>query len=142
MLSEKQNNRNPYIGGYAVFGELGRGGMGIVYEAQHGLLERRVALKVLHSVFAATQQGAERLRVEAEAVSRLAHTNIVPIYEIGTHEGQPFLAMGLIEGESLAERLTRKGSRVEPREAAALVAKIGLAIHHAHERGVLHRDLK
>src|SRR5688572_28370358 len=105
MSNQKENVRVPYIGNYAVFGELGRGGMGIVYEAQEGNLDRRVALKVLHNNFAANRQAGERLRVEAEAASRLNHPNIVPIYEIGEHENQPFLAMRLVEGHSLAERL-------------------------------------
>jgi WD40 repeat protein len=141
MAGDEKDLRVAYIGGYAIFGELGRGGMGVVYDAQDGRLDRRVALKVLHTRFAATRQGADRFRVEADAISRLDHANIVPLYEAGECEGQPFLAMGLIEGESLAERIAREG-RIQPPQCAALVAKIARAIHHAHERGVLHRDLK
>jgi WD40 repeat protein len=139
---KKQNKRTPYIGDYAVFGELGHGGMGVVYEAQDVRLDRRVALKVLHSGLVATRQSADRFRLEAVAASRLEHPNIVPVYEAGESDGQPYLAMGLVEGESLAERIAREKTKVAPREAATLAVKIARAIHHAHERGVLHRDLK
>src|SRR5882672_10561941 len=134
MPDENQTKRAPYFGDYVLFDELGRGGMGVVYDAQQASLDRRVALKILHPNFTATQQAADRLRVEAESASRLEHANIVPIYEFGEHDGQPYLAMGLVEGESLTERIARPGQVITPREGAALVAKIARAVHHAHER--------
>ncbi len=142
MRNELENRRIPYFGNYVLFQEIGRGGMGVVYDAQETNLDRPVALKILHPSVVATEAATQRLRVEAETAARLQHPNIVPIYEVGEHEGQPYLAMHLVDGESLADRLARPGPLMPAREAAALLAKIARAVHHAHERGVLHRDLK
>lgn len=134
--------RTPYFGDYVLFEEVGRGGMGVVYDAQQATLDRRVALKLLSVPFAASEPGIQRLRLEAEAVARLDHPNIVPVYEVGEHEGQPYLAMKFVEGESLADRMARLNAPMEERQAAELMTKIARAVQHAHERGVLHRDLK
>lgn len=142
MPDKTINRRIPYFGDFVLFDEIGRGGMGVVYNAQQTKLDRPVALKVLHSGMASGSAGLQRLRIEAEAAAKLDHPNIVPIYEFGEHEGHPFLAMQLIEGESLAEYIDRVGSRSNERDAAQLVGKLARAVHHAHERGVLHRDLK
>lgn len=142
MPDKLTSRRIPYFGDFVLFDEIGRGGMGVVYNAQQTKLDRPVALKVLHSGMAAGSAGMQRLRIEAEAVAKLDHPNIVPIYEFGEHEGHPYLAMQLIKGESLAEYITRKGMSLNERDAARLLAKIARAVHHAHQRGVLHRDLK
>ena len=127
------------IGPYLVERELARGGMGVVYVARHEALGRRVALKLVQGE--ATPELRERLQVEARAVARLRHPNLVAILEVGEHQGLPWLAMDLIEGESLAARLERDGPR-PPREAAALVEKLARAVAYAHQQAVLHRDIK
>ena len=120
--------------------EVGDGGMGIVYEAEDLRLKRIVALKLVRSAAFARPQEMARFRAEAEAVARLDHPHIVPIHEVGEADGQPFFTMKLMEGGSLADHL--RGGPLPPREAAGLISKIARAVHHAHQRGVLHRDLK
>lgn len=128
----------PTVPGYEIIGELGRGGMGVVYEARHRALNRRVALKVIRG-FAGRDEIA-RFRSEAEAVARLQHPNIVQIYEVGEHAGMPYLALEFVDGGSLLCQLRRASAA--PRAAAELVAMLGRAVQHAHSRGVIHRDLK
>lgn len=142
MPDKTINRRVPYFGDFVLFDEIGRGGMGVVYNAQQTKLDRPVALKVLHSGMASGSAGLQRLRIEAEAAAKLDHPNIVPIYEFGEHEGHPYLAMQLIEGVSLAEYVERTPGGLDERVAAQLLSKIARAVHHAHQRGVLHRDLK
>jgi len=201
---------NPFprpLGDYELLEEIARGGMGIVYKARHLTLNRIVALKVVHPAGAAREDFAQRFRTEAEAAANLDHPNIVPIYEVGSHAGEPFLSMKLIEGETLAEygaRMWQGGSRAPAtpqtrpaqafvaqvsnllprgfpirwpwktpaspsrraacrmeggnradwksarhgpgreaiREAVEIVALLAGAVHYAHQRGILHRDLK
>src|SRR5688572_17530932 len=101
---------------------------------------RTVAMKIMRGVGFSNADEVGRFRAETEAAARLDHPNIVPVYEVGDIFGQPFFTMKLIEGGSLNERLNQ--GKVEPRDAAKLVAKIASAVQHAHERGVLHRDIK
>ena len=126
------------FGGYEVVSELGRGGAGIVYRARQVKLNRMVALKVLTGEF-----GGEELRrfvAEAETVARLHHANIVHIYEVGEEGDVPFFSMELIEGGTLADRL--RGRELSGREAAEVMLPVVRAVHFAHMRGVVHRDLK
>ncbi|MGE5213582.1 MAG: protein kinase domain-containing protein, partial [Nitrospirota bacterium] len=120
--------------------EIGRGGMGVVYRAvQHGS-KRQVAVKMILAEQAATPGMLERFHAEAEAIASLDHPNILPIYETGEIEGTPFYSMRLASGGTLRECLT--DFHANPRQAAKLIATIARAVHHAHERGILHRDLK
>jgi WD40 repeat protein/tRNA A-37 threonylcarbamoyl transferase component Bud32/tetratricopeptide (TPR) repeat protein len=133
------------VPGYEILGELGRGGMGIVYQAWHERLRRRVAVKVLRGGALAGADERARFRIEAEAVARLEHPNIVHIHEVGEQAGQPYFVLEYIEGGSLAETLGR-GPLAVPgketnRQAAALVEALARAMDYAHRRGVVHRDL-
>ncbi|MFT5108303.1 MAG: WD40 repeat protein [Pseudoalteromonas tetraodonis] len=128
------------FGHYRVTREIAGGGMGMVYEAEDTRLGRRVALKMLRQVFFATELERLRFQSEAELASQLEHPNIVPIHEVGEHDGQPYFTMKYIRGNTLADRLN--GVALDPREAAALMVVVARAVHHAHQHGVLHRDLK
>jgi serine/threonine-protein kinase len=127
------------IGNYEVLGILGRGGMGVVYKAFHLSLKRVVALKMLVDVMAEANALA-RFRTEAEAVAQLQHPHITQIYEIGEHEGRPYLSLEYVDGDTLSKKLTRMLPM--PREAAQLVEVLARAMHFAHKRGIIHRDLK
>jgi eukaryotic-like serine/threonine-protein kinase len=126
--------------GYEILGELGRGGMGIVFKARQVALDRPVALKVMKSGAFASEAEQIRFQNEAEAVARLDHPHIVPIYEVGKRSGQHFFSMKLVTGTSLDRRVEEFASN--PRSAARLVSIVAQAVHHAHQRGILHRDLK
>ncbi|MBM4001354.1 MAG: hypothetical protein FJ297_17775 [Planctomycetes bacterium] len=127
------------FGGYRLLRVLGRGGMGVVYEAKQAQPDRTVAIKVMHPTRELDVVDRQRFRNEAEASAWLNHPGIVPIYEVGEHEDHLYFSMRLIEGGSLAGRAGRPSV---PREAATLIAAVARAVHHAHQRGILHRDLK
>jgi serine/threonine protein kinase len=149
VQAPEQPNR---IGDYEILETLGRGGMGVVYKARDRRLDRVVALKVLpphakglmqrllHADAAGAQMQRTRFQTEAKAVARLQHPHIVQIYDLGEHEGLPYLALEYVAGGSLGAKLRTEG--LPPRAAAEVVAKLARAVHHAHEQGVLHRDLK
>jgi WD40 repeat protein/serine/threonine protein kinase len=126
--------------GYEILEVLGRGGSGVVYKARQIALKRTVALKMLLAGSHAAQTDRARFLDEAETVARLQHPNIVQIYEMGEHQGCPFLALEFVEGQSLAAWL--HGRPQPPWDAAELVATLARAIQAAHERGIVHRDLK
>jgi tetratricopeptide (TPR) repeat protein len=126
--------------GYEVLGELGRGGMGVVYRARQKALDRSVALKVILGAAHAGADQLARFRAEATAAARLSHPNIVQVFEVGDHAGSPFFSLELVDGGTLADRL--RGEPQPPRQAAELVRTLARAVEHAHSRGVVHRDLK
>jgi serine/threonine protein kinase/WD40 repeat protein len=126
--------------GYEVLGELGRGGMGVVYLARQLNLGRVVALKRILTRHHATPAQLARFRNEARAVAQIRHPNIVQVHEVGEHDGLPYITFEYIRGGSLDRRLT--GTPLSPETAARLVELLSRAVHAAHERGVVHRDLK
>jgi WD40 repeat protein len=132
------------VPGYEVVGVVGRGGMGVVYQAWQVHSRRLVALKMLPAGAHDWPEQRDRFRIEAEAAARLAHPNIVPIYEVG-EQGQPFFSMEFLEGGSLAHAVARgqwpAGGADAHRRAARLVETLARAAHYAHQRGVIHRDL-
>jgi eukaryotic-like serine/threonine-protein kinase len=128
------------FGEYELFEELGRGGMGVVSRAREIARGRIVALKRLLRGPASTPQDLERFRIEALAAARLAHPHIVPVFQVGECDGQPFFTMQYIEGTTLAQQLA--GGPLSEQDAAQLLVPVCRAIHYAHDCGVLHRDLK
>jgi WD40 repeat protein/tetratricopeptide (TPR) repeat protein len=130
----------PWLPGYEILSELGRGGMGVVYQARHLALNRLVALKVLLAGAHASPEALVRFRAEAEGVARLRHPNVVQVYDLGSHAGLPFFALELCEGGTLAQH--SRGLPQPPRHAAELVETLARALACAHEQGIVHRDLK
>jgi WD40 repeat protein/serine/threonine protein kinase len=130
----------PRIPGYEILGELGRGGMGVVYQARQTALGRVVALKMIRDEALAGAEGVARFEREAQAVARLQHPNIVQIFEVGRHEGRSFFSLEFVPGGSLADRLAR--APLPPAEAARLVEQVARAMDEAHRAGIVHRDLK
>jgi hypothetical protein len=136
----------PTIPGYEILGEVGRGGMGVVYEARQVSLGRRVALKVLPFAATTDPQQLQRFRNEATTAAMLDHPNIVPVYEVGqwqpggSNTPVPYFSMKLVKGRNLAQK--QGGVPWFPWEAARFVEVISRAVAHAHRHGVVHRDLK
>ena len=130
-----------YIGHYRVVGELGRGGMGVVYKAHEEELNRFVAIKVLSEQLASHPEVVERFKREAKSMGALNDPHIIQIYLIGEHDGQPFFAMEFVEGESLSQRLKRVG-KLSIDESRRILRQTAEGLATAHERGVIHRDIK
>lgn len=125
---------------YELLEELGRGGMGVVFKARQKSLNRIVALKMLRHGDLAGPEDRARIRAESRAAALLKHPNIVAVYEVGEAEGRDYFTMPFVEGKSLADVLAE--GPVPPREAARLVSTMARAVEHAHQAGVIHRDLK
>jgi serine/threonine-protein kinase len=130
----------PQVPGYEVQRVLGRGGVGVVYEARHLRLGRPVALKMLLAGSYAGPDEQARFQREAETVAGLRHANIVQVYDVGDVDGRPYFTMELVEGGNLAEQI--RGGPQPARQAAALMATLVEAVHAAHQSGIVHRDLK
>jgi tRNA A-37 threonylcarbamoyl transferase component Bud32 len=129
-----------YFGDYEILEEIARGGMGVVYKARQLSLNRTVALKMVLAGEWATPEARLRLRAEAEAAANLQHPNIVAIHEVGEYEGQQYFSMDFVAGKNL-DQLVR-GNPLSAEQGASYVKTIAEAIHFAHQRGILHRDLK
>lgn len=128
------------FGPYELIREIGRGGMGVVYEARQKGLDRSVAVKMILAGHLASPELVRRFQTEAKAAARLHHSNIVPIHDVGQIEGQDFFAMEYIDGQSLAERIAR--GPIDASAAVRWVAAVARAVAHLHQLGVIHRDLK
>jgi hypothetical protein len=133
-------DRIQYFGNYELLEEIAMGGMGLVWKARQISLNRVVALKMIRSGMLASAEDVRRFHVEAEAAANLQHPNIVAIHEVGEHDGQHYFSMDYVEGENLAERCD--GKPMPAKQAAELIATIADAVQFAHQRGILHRDLK
>lgn len=128
------------VPGYELLGELGRGGMGVVYQARDQKLKRTVALKMILSGAHASDEDMERFQMEAEAVARLQHPNIVQIFEVGEHQGNPYISLEYQQGGGLDQKIAGKPQNIE--ESAKLIETLSRAMEVAHQQGIIHRDLK
>ncbi|NBS91107.1 serine/threonine protein kinase, partial [bacterium] len=133
-------NVQPTIPGYTISGEIGRGGMGVVYKASQTTLNRPVAIKTLLSAGKLSADLKSRLRKEAEALGMMQHPNIIQVYDINEFDGIPYFVMELVNGASLEDMIS--GRLVQPKDAAKLVATLADAIDVAHKSGIIHRDIK
>jgi WD40 repeat protein len=140
-----------YFGDYELLSVIAWAGMGVVYRARQVSLDRAVALKMIRSGGLATPDEVRRFRQEAAAAATLDHPHIVPIYEVGEHQGQRYYAMRLVDGGSLATRMTefavpaatdKAEARARQVRVAGLMGLVARAVFHAHQRNILHRDLK
>src|SRR5262249_43922064 len=129
----------PVIPGYEIGARLGAGGMGVVYAARDLGLDLPVAVKVIRDLERVGPDGIARFRTESRVVARLAHPNLVRVYDCGEHAGRPYMAMEYVPGGPLSRRC---GSPLDPREAAGLVEPVARAVQALHEAGIIHRDLK
>lgn len=142
-LSDRGRSRIGEVvdGRYEIVGELGRGGMGVVYRAHQAAVSRDVALKLLHPAKTGEREAATRFEREMQAIAQLEHPHIVRLYDVGTTSvGERYMAMELVEGRTLAQIIEREG-RLPPGRAAHVGRQVARALSHAHGRGIVHRDL-
>jgi serine/threonine-protein kinase len=138
--SAGSGRERPAVSGYEILGELGRGGMGVVYKALQIKLNRIVALKMVLAGAHASKDQLDRFNTEAQAVAHLQHPNIIQIYEVGEHAGLPYFSLEFVDGGALSDKTA--GKPQEPLEAADMIERLARAMQHAHEYGIVHRDLK
>lgn len=136
----RASQRLPVFPGYEILGELGRGGMGMVFKARQTALDRIVAIKTISEAALSDPRSRRRFRIEVKAIAQLNHPHIAQIYEVDEHEGVPYFVMEFVDGESIAEQI--KEHSPSPVEAARLLEKVARAVAFAHQLGVIHRDLK
>ena len=129
------------LGPYRIVGELGRGGMGVVFEAVNVETDEPAAVKLLSATLADDEAFRERFEAEIEALRKLKHPRIVRLFGFGQQDGDLFYGMELVHGDSLEEEL-RRGRRFSWREVTRIAIEICQALRHAHDRGIIHRDLK
>jgi serine/threonine-protein kinase len=132
---------NRQLGKYTILEELGRGGFGTVYRATDNVLDREVAIKLLHPQLMVEMNFAERFRKEAKLVARIEHSNIVTIYDLGEQEGRVYIAMRFLPGGSLRDRLNKSG-RIPFGQALEILRQVGAGLSAAHAKGLIHRDIK
>ena len=140
--AETAPGRSQRLGDFRIIREVGRGGMGAVFEAEQVSLGRRVALKILRFGGVSDPEAIERFKREAETIAKLHHTNIVPIFNVGSERGVNYYAMQFIDGQSLAEVLAERKQPLPPEQVAEWGLQASDALTHAHQRGVIHRDVK
>lgn len=128
------------VGPYRIIEQLGSGGMATVFKAYHPALDRYVAIKILHPVFKADPQFFERFKREARIVANLEHANIIPVYDFNEHQGEPYLVMRYVEGDTLKAHM--QGRPMAPPQILGLMRPVCQALAYAHRQGVLHRDIK
>lgn len=129
------------VGRYLIEGPLGRGGMASVFKAHDPGIGRDVAIKFLHASFCADEEYRARFLQEARAAGGLSHPNIVTVHDVGEIEGRPYMAMELLDGEPLSESMA-KGKRLPVRDVVVIAIQLAKALGYAHERGIVHRDIK
>ncbi|MPZ87549.1 MAG: Stk1 family PASTA domain-containing Ser/Thr kinase [Nitriliruptorales bacterium] len=134
------NGRGMLVGRYALRGLVGQGGMADVELAEDLVLDRQIAVKILHARYADDPNFLARFRREAQAAASLNHPNIVAVYDTGEQDGRPFIVMEYVSGQSLRDLMRREG--IMPQRAAEIVGDAALGLHYAHERGLVHRDIK
>jgi WD40 repeat protein/tetratricopeptide (TPR) repeat protein len=139
-LSPESGYDTDFYSEYELLGEIGRGGMGIIYKAHQARLNRIVALKVIHAASAGGEAARRRFQSEVKVAARLSHPNIVPIFDTGEMDGCPCFSMEFFSGGTLATRMHEYSAH--PEAGVRLLVKIARAVSFAHQRGVLHRDLK
>jgi eukaryotic-like serine/threonine-protein kinase len=132
----------PAIPGYEIQGELGRGGMGVVYLASQVKAKRLVALKMILGTALRRAEDRMRFEIEIAALAQLKHPNIVAVYEVGAFEDQPYFSLEYVDGGTLAQAFARPERPLSARRAAAMVETLARAVHSAHQCGIVHRDLK
>ena len=142
MLPQAVDSRAcPRIGRYLITGRIGRGGMGMVYRGLDEALEREIAVKTLHAEGSLDADSRRRFEVEARAAARLAHPNIVTVFELGEDRGLPFIAMEMLPGADL-DALLRSGEEIPLTEKLDVIVQVCRGLAYAHERGIVHRDIK
>ena len=139
--SEEASRSEFRFGDYEIIGKIAAGGMGVVYKARQTKLNRLVALKMIKAGELAGEEQVERFYAEAKAAAKLDHPGIVPVYEVGSQNGQHFFSMAIIEGSSLSDKVKSEGP-LPPKKAAEIMKAVAEAVQFGHDKGIVHRDIK